>query len=85
MDIALRSLAVVTTLSILSAALHDVSQAWDSGYYHLPFAARLAGILRPEDFVFHPANTARFAGFPLLGERLQGLLWRASGRPECAN
>ncbi len=70
---------------MLVTALHDVSQAWDSGYYHLPFAGRLGGVLPPSTFVFHPANAARFEGFPLLGERIQGILWRATGRPECAN
>jgi len=84
-DRALGVLAVLLVVSVLVTALHDVSQAWDSGYYHLPFAARLAGILPPSAFVFHPANAARFEGFPLLGERLQGILWRATGRPECAN
>jgi hypothetical protein len=83
-----RLLAIAAALvlgGVLVTALHDVSQAWDSGYYHLPFAARLAGILPPDAFVFHPANAARFAGFPLLGERVQGLLWRLTGRPEAAN
>ncbi len=85
LDRALAVAATVLTAAMLATALHDVSQAWDSGYYHLPFAARLAGILPPSAFVFHPANAARFAGFPLLGERMQGLLWRATGRPEAAN
>lgn len=84
-DRALQVLAVSVALGMLVTALHDVSQAWDSGYYHLPFAARLAGILPPESFVFHPANAARFEGFPLLGERIQGVLWRVAGRPEAAN
>ena len=84
-DWALRAFAALVVLSTLATALHDVSQAWDSLYYHLPFAARLGGILPPDVFVFHPANAARFEGLPLLGERLQGLLWRATGRPECAN
>jgi hypothetical protein len=85
LDALLRAAAALVVLSMFATALHDVSQAWDSGYYHLPFAARLAGILPPSVFVFHPANAARFDGFPLLGERLQGLLWRVTGRPECAN
>jgi hypothetical protein len=84
-DRALGAAAAIVVLSMLVTALHDVSQAWDSGYYHLPFAARLVGILPPRAFVFHPANAARFEGFPLLGERLEGLLWRATGRPEGAN
>jgi hypothetical protein len=70
---------------MLAGALHDVSRAWDVWYYHLPFAARIAGILGPEDLVFHRADQARFDGFPLLGEALQGALWRITGRPESAN
>jgi hypothetical protein len=30
-------------------------------------------------------NQARFDGFPLLAETLQGILWRITGRPESAN
>lgn len=62
-----------------------MSQAWDSGYYHLPFAARLAGIVPARAFEFHASNQARFDGFPLLGELLQGLVWRITGRAEGAN
>jgi hypothetical protein len=70
---------------ILAAALHDVSLAWDVWYYHLPFAARIAGIVPADQFAYDPMNQARFDGFPLLGEALQGLLWRITGRPESAN
>ncbi len=78
-------LAGALLLSVLAGALHDVSRAWDVWYYHLPFAARIAGIVPAGEFVFHPADQARFDGFPLLGEALQGLLWRVTGRPESAN
>lgn len=81
----LRAAAIAICASTFLAALHDVSRAWDGPYYHLPFAARIAGILGPNDLVFHRANAARFSGFPLLGEALQGLLWRAVGKPEAAN
>jgi hypothetical protein len=84
-DRALAVVAALVALSMFVTAALEMSQAWDSGYYHLPFAARVWGILPPSAFVFHPANAARFEGFPLLGERLQGLLWRATGRPESAN
>jgi len=82
---ALAVLAGALLISTFAGALHDASHAWDSLYYHLPFAARLAGILPPSAYVFSAANQARFDGFPLLGELLQGLLWRLSGRPEFAN
>jgi hypothetical protein len=81
----LQILALALLASIFSAALHDVSSAWDNWYYHLPFAARLAGLLPAEAYAFHPLNQARLAGYPLLGELLQGLCWRLTGRPEAAN
>lgn len=83
--LAFRVVATLLMASIVVAAWHDVSQAWDSGYYHLPFAARLGGVIGPDAFVFDAANKARFEGFPLLGELLQGLLWRITGRVECAS
>jgi hypothetical protein len=84
-DWALRVVAGFALAGLFAAAVHDLSQAWDSGYYHLPFAGRLAGMLSPDVLVFHPANAARFEGYPRLGERLQGALWALTGRPECAN
>ena len=70
---------------MLVEALHDVSQAWDVWYYHLPFAARIAGIVPAKEFAYDPMNQARFEGFPLLGEAAQGLLWKITGRAESAN
>jgi hypothetical protein len=81
----LRALALAVLASTSVAAVHDVSQAWDVWYYHLPFAARIWGIVPREAFVMHAANEARFTGFPLLGEALQGLAWRAAGTPAAAN
>ena len=84
-DRSLTVLAWALMLSMLAAALHDVSMAWDVWYYHLPFAARIWGIVPAHDFAYDPMNQARFDGFPLLGEAMQGLLWRITGRPESAN
>jgi hypothetical protein len=81
----LQALALVLALSTGFSGLHDVSRAWDVWYYHLPFAARLVGLVGPGDYVFHPANQSRLAGFPLLAELVQGLVWRLTGRPENAN
>jgi hypothetical protein len=81
----LRLLALALALATLYSGLHDVSQAWDVWYYHLPFAARLTGLVGPGAYVFHAANQSRIEGFPLLAELLQGLCWRLSGRPEAAN
>jgi hypothetical protein len=81
----LQALALALAASTLVAALHDVSAAWDVWYYHLPFAARIGGILPADAYTFHAANQARFAGFPLLGEAMEGLLWRLTGQPQAAN
>lgn len=81
----LQALALALAASTLYAGLHDVSTAWDVWYYHLPFAARLAGLVGPDAYVFHATNESRLAGFPLLVELLQGLCWRLTGRPEGAN
>lgn len=77
--------ALVLLASVLRAALHDVSQAFDSLYYHVPFAARFAGISSPEAYVFSPDNQERLKGYALFAEKLQGLLYLATGRPEGAN
>ena len=84
-DRALRLLGWGVLASMLVGALHDVSQAWDVWYYHLPFAARIAGIVPTSQFAYDPLNEARFGGFPLFAEALQGGLWRLTGRAESAN
>lgn len=81
----LRVVATGLVVSLAIAAWHDVSKAWDVWYYHLPFAGRLVGKVDAGTFVFGAVNQARYDGFPLFGELLQGLLWRLTGRPECAS
>lgn len=66
--------AIVLLASLATAAWHDVSKAWDVWYYHVPFAGRIAGIVDARSYSFGHANQARFDGFPLLGEALQGAL-----------
>jgi len=77
--------ALALVVSVLRAALHDVSQAYDSLYYHVPFAAHFAGIVRDDTYVFSPDNQERIKGYALLAEHLQGALYRFTGRPEGAN
>lgn len=84
-ELVLRLGAYGLLASMCAAAWHDVSRAWDVWYYHMPFAARIAGVVPRAEFVFHPANDARFAGLPLAAEFFQGCLWRLTGRPETAN
>lgn len=81
----LRVAAIALASSLLVAGWCDVSQAYDVWYYHLPFAARLTGIVDASTYVFSADNEARFAGFPLLGELLQGIAWRATGHVAATN
>jgi hypothetical protein len=85
LEYAVRAVAAALALGLVGTAWHDVSKAWDAWAYHLPFAARIAGIVGPETYTFGAENEARFAGFPLVAEALQGLFWRLTSRPECAN
>jgi hypothetical protein len=84
-DIALRVLAGGLAVSLLFAAWHDVSQAYDIWYYHLPFAARLSGIMDASVYAFSGDNAVRFQGFPLFAELLQGVLWRVTGHIQATN
>ena len=62
-----------------------VSSAWDVWYYHLPFAARLVGLVPPDVVRFDALNEVRYQSFPRLAELLQGALWSGLGRPEAAS
>ena len=82
----LSTVAIALVISILLKAVLDVDQNYDPGWYHMPFAARLGGILPREMFIgdakwFEP----RFDGFPLLAHWLQGIFWRITGRIQSTN
>lgn len=78
--------AIALVSSIFLKVILDIDNNYDPGWYHLPFAARLGGILPREMFIgdekwFEP----RFDGFPLLAHTLQGLFWRITGRIQSTN
>lgn len=84
-DIILRGVAAALALSLVVAGWHDVSQGYDIWFYHLPFAARLTGIIDASSYAFSADNRARFEGFPLLAELLQGIVWRVTGHIEATS
>ena len=47
---------------------------WDAWWYHIPFAAKRAGLGVP--YQMPPLIQDRYNGFPPLPEFLQGALWR---------
>ncbi|MEL6928959.1 MAG: hypothetical protein AAFO95_10010 [Cyanobacteria bacterium J06600_6] len=85
-ETALSILAIALVTGIFLKAIIDVDTNYDPGWYHLPFAGRLGGILPRSMFIgdekwFEP----RFDGFPLLAHWLQGLFWRVTGRMQSTN
>jgi hypothetical protein len=85
-EIVLSLVAIVLIVAILLKAVLDIDNNYDPGWYHLPFAGRIWGILPRSMFIgdekwFEP----RFDGFPLLAHFLQGFFWRITGRMQSTN
>jgi hypothetical protein len=76
-EIAGSAMAVGAMVVLALRASLRLEQRWDTFMYHLPFAARHAGLGVPYDF--WPYIQACYEGFPPLPEFLQGMLWRATG------
>jgi hypothetical protein len=82
LGIFLEIFTLIITSSIFLKGIIDVDPSFDTWGYHLPFAARLWNIVPAEQYI---NMESRFAGFPLLGEWLQGLLWFVTGHLQTAN
>jgi hypothetical protein len=81
----LTGLAAVALLLIFLIAFFDYNYGGDAFMYHVPFAARLWGIITPEQYTFEYFTENRFLGFPLLANWLQGLFWVIFQRIEATN
>lgn len=82
----LSAIAIILVTGVFLKAIFDIDNNYDPGWYHLPFAGRLWGILPRSMFIgeekwFEP----RFDGFPLLAHFLQGFFWRITGRMQSTN
>jgi uncharacterized membrane protein YjfL (UPF0719 family) len=77
--------AIIVLSSILVKAIVDVDTNYDTWWYHLPFAARIWGIVPPDLYLAEDAIEYRYEGFPLLANFLQGFFWRITGRVQSAN
>jgi hypothetical protein len=85
LEIILSAIALIVATSIFLKAFIDIDTNYDVGWYHLPFAARIWGIVPAESFSSEDIVEYRYAGFPLLTHFFQGLLWKLSGRVQAAN
>ena len=82
----LATVAIALAIAVFLKAILDIDNNYDPGWYHLPFAGRIWGILPESMFIgdekwFEP----RFDGFPLLAHFLQGFFWRITGRMQSTN
>ena len=75
-------ITLIITISIFLKAIIDIDPAYDTWGYHLPFAARIWGIVPLEQFI---TERPRFDGFTLFGEFLQGFFWWITGWVQAAN
>jgi len=72
------AVAGCATLGTLAVrAMLRIEVRWDTFWYHIPFAAKRAGLGVP--YEMPPLIQDRYNGFPPLPELLQGLLWRITG------
>ncbi|MEY4520550.1 MAG: hypothetical protein RLZZ499_3150, partial [Cyanobacteriota bacterium] len=85
LEIILSAIALMIATLIFLKAFIDIDNNYDVGWYHLPFAARIWGIVPAESFSSENIVEYRYAGFPLLTHFFQGLLWKLSGRVQAAN
>ncbi|WP_267383229.1 hypothetical protein [Cyanobacterium sp. uoEpiScrs1] len=81
-------LTIVSSLilfSIFLISFFDANYGGDAFMYHIPFAARIWGIIPVEQYAFEYNTEHRFLGFPLLANFLQGFFWFIFQRPEATN
>ncbi len=81
----LSAIAIVVALSIFLKAIFDIDTNYDVGWYHLPFAARIWGIVPENMYISENLIEHRYDGFPLLAHFFQGLLWKMTGRIQATN
>lgn len=85
LEISLSAIALIIATSIFLKAIIDIDNNYDVGWYHLPFAARIWGIVPAESFLSEDMIEYRFDGFPLLAHFFQGLLWKLTGHIQATN
>lgn len=78
-------IAIGLLVELFIRAFADVDISADSWGYHLPFAARLWGIVGRDSYRFNSNLEAVYSGFPHSIEFIQGLFWKLSGRIQAAN
>lgn len=84
-ETAMSAIALVLLISLFVKAVINLDTGYDTGWYHLPFAARIWGIIPKESFLTEKSIEHRYDGFPLLAHFFQGLFWKLTGRVQATN
>jgi len=84
-EVILSAIALLMLLLLFFKAVINIDTGYDAGWYHLPFAARIWGIIPKESFLTEKSIEYRYQGFPLLAHFFQGLLWKVTGRIQSTN
>ena len=85
LGIFLTAISIITLCSLFLVAFFDGDGGGDAFMYHIPFAARIWGIIPPEQYTFEFFTEHRYLGFPLIAHWFQGLFWTLFRRPEATN
>ena len=81
-------IAVLFVSMLLIKSLISIDQAGgDTWTYHLPFAARIWGIITKKHYLFEHDIELNYVGFPKLANFFQGFFWSIAGiqNPQAAN
>jgi hypothetical protein len=84
----LRVVAALFVGMLLVKSLISVDQAGgDTWAYHLPFAARIWGMITEKNYLLEYNTELNYEGFPKLANFLQGFFWSIAGlqNPQAAN
>ena len=85
LEITLGLIATIIAALVFFKAIIDIDASYDVGWYQLPFAARIWGIVPATSFLADSSIEHRFDGFPLLANFFQGLLWKVTGQIQATN
>ncbi|MBE9117807.1 hypothetical protein IQ249_18060 [Lusitaniella coriacea LEGE 07157] len=80
-------LALLLVGSLFIKSLIYLDDNGDTWIYHLPFAARLWGLVTPNEYILEYERELIYQGFPKLANFLQGFFWWIAGieQPQAAN
>jgi hypothetical protein len=81
----LNAVALILIILLGVKAIVDGCGLWDALSYHMPFAARLWGIVPADQFILNLFWESWYEGIALFGQFLQGFFWYITGRPESTN